>query len=436
MRTNKAKHPNSCGADWAKASVIGRSTVALGLLFSATAPAANHIVTALPNMTFSPKTMTINAGDTVTFTNGGGFHNVASDPGAVTAFRCADGCDGAGGNGSLSSSAWSATVTFPTAGAAAFHCEAHGAAGGVGMSGKITIQPVATPSPRRSDFDGDGKSDILWRNGATGANAIWKSANSATTQAIASVSTVWKAAGVGDFNGDGKADILWRNSSSGANSIWKSGSSTTPQAVASQINPAWIVPGIGDFDGDGKADILWRNGTTGANAIWKSANSATTQAIASVSTVWKAAGVGDFNGDRKSDILWRNSSTGANSIWKSGSSATPQTVTTMPDLAWQVAGIGDFDGDGKADILWRNGTTGANAIWKSANSATTQAVASVSTVWKAAGVGDFNGDGKSDILWRNSSTGVNTIWKSGSSGSGQAVTAMADQAWQVAGMAP
>ena len=107
------------------------------------------------------------------------------------------------------------------------------------------------------------------------------------------------------------------------------------------------------------------------------------------------------------------------------------TVASNP-----VRARSDFDGDGKSDILWRNGTTGANAIWKSANSATTQAINGVATVWKAAGVGDFNGDGKADILWRNTSTGANSIWKSGNSATGQAVTAMADQAWQVGGMAP
>ncbi len=40
---------------------------------------------------------TINVGDTVTFTNSGGTHNVVSDTAGM--FRCANGCDGAGGNG-------------------------------------------------------------------------------------------------------------------------------------------------------------------------------------------------------------------------------------------------------------------------------------------------------------------------------------------------
>ena len=92
-----------------------------------------------PNgLTFAPAVLNIAAGDTVTFTNGGGFHNATSDAGAVTAFRCANGCDGDGGNGAPSSTAWSATVTFPTPGTIGYHCEIHGAAG-QGMFGTINV---------------------------------------------------------------------------------------------------------------------------------------------------------------------------------------------------------------------------------------------------------------------------------------------------------
>ena len=109
-------------------------------LASASALAANHAVNVGdPNgLSFSPAVLNITAGDTVTFTNGGGFHNAESDPGAVTAFRCANGCDGDGGNGGASSAAWSATVTFPTPGTIGFHCEIHGAPG-QGMAGTINV---------------------------------------------------------------------------------------------------------------------------------------------------------------------------------------------------------------------------------------------------------------------------------------------------------
>jgi plastocyanin len=111
-------------------------------LFAASAHAGNFTIIARPNLTFDPPTLQINVGDTVTFMNDPtmpGFHDVSSDTDSVTAFRCANGCDGDGGNGDPSGAMWTATVTFPTAGTAPFHCEIHGGNGGVGMSGVIAV---------------------------------------------------------------------------------------------------------------------------------------------------------------------------------------------------------------------------------------------------------------------------------------------------------
>ncbi|MEO5622498.1 MAG: plastocyanin/azurin family copper-binding protein [Dokdonella sp.] len=91
-----------------------------------------------PVLAFSPRNLTITAGDTVMFTNAGGSHNVAADDGS---FRCAQGCDGHGGSGNISPAAWSSTVAFNQAGTFPFHCEAHGS---MGMTGSITVQ-AATP---------------------------------------------------------------------------------------------------------------------------------------------------------------------------------------------------------------------------------------------------------------------------------------------------
>src|SRR5512142_354402 len=71
-------------------------------------------------LAYAPAQLTINAGDSVTFTNRGGLHNVVADDGS---FRCAQGCDASGGNGDPSAAAWSATVTFPNPGTVGYHCE-------------------------------------------------------------------------------------------------------------------------------------------------------------------------------------------------------------------------------------------------------------------------------------------------------------------------
>lgn len=123
-------------------------TISIGIvvtlgLFSAGVYATDHAVTvgAGGGLVFSPSTLSIAAGDTVTFTYAGGTapHNVRSDPGAVTQFRCANGCDGAGGNGTPSASGWTATIAFPTPGTIPFFCEIHGGPGGAGMSGSISV---------------------------------------------------------------------------------------------------------------------------------------------------------------------------------------------------------------------------------------------------------------------------------------------------------
>jgi serine protease len=280
----------------------------------------------------------------------------------------------------------------------------------------------------------DANSDILWRNGSTGANTIWKSANSATIQSMMRLTDLaWKIVGVGDFNGDGKDDVLWRNSSTGANTIWKSANATTTQAMTGVSNLTWKIVGVGDFDSDGKDDVLWRNSSTGANAIWRSANSATPQLMTGVTNLaWKIVGVGDFDGDGKDDVLWRNSSTGANAIWRSANAATPQSMAGVTNLAWKIVGVGDFDGDSHDDVLWRQGTTGTDAIWRSANSATAQSMIGVTNLdWHIVGTGDYNGDGRADVLWRNFSTGANTIWKSANGSALQPVAAVTDLAWVV-----
>jgi len=114
-------------------SLLAGSALAL---FAISAHGGNFTITATAQRTFDPPTLTIAVGDTVTFVNGGGFHNVASDPDSVQAFRCANGCDETGGNGDPDSNNWSAEVTFTAAGTAGFHCEVHE---GQGMVGTITI---------------------------------------------------------------------------------------------------------------------------------------------------------------------------------------------------------------------------------------------------------------------------------------------------------
>ena len=85
------------------------------------------------------------------------------------------------------------------------------------------LNPNPNPQAQHvtSDFNGDCKSDIVWRNAATGQNYLYFMNGTTILGAEGYIRTVadqnWQVAGVGDFDGDGKADILWRNSATGQN---------------------------------------------------------------------------------------------------------------------------------------------------------------------------------------------------------------------------
>ncbi len=120
--------------------MIGRALLVLGLgaafaLSTAPSLAADQTVQATSSNTFSPRTVTINVNDTVTWNNGGGIHNVKFDDGSFEE------------PSEPSFSSWSVKRTFASAGEFRYFCEEHGAAGGSGMSGTVVVQGAEQPPP-------------------------------------------------------------------------------------------------------------------------------------------------------------------------------------------------------------------------------------------------------------------------------------------------
>ena len=76
---------------------------------------------------------------------------------------------------------------------------------------------------------------------------------------------VWTIQNVGDFDGDGRSDILWR-ARDGQLAIWFRGDAAAAaypsyRNVPGPVDLAWRIQGVRDFDADGRADILWRSDT-------------------------------------------------------------------------------------------------------------------------------------------------------------------------------
>ncbi|MCL4836407.1 MAG: hypothetical protein KJ058_00390 [Thermoanaerobaculia bacterium] len=118
---------------------------ALALGCPVAASADTWDVTVGPGNLFAPANLTIQAGDVVRWTNTGAIHNVVADDGSFT-------------SGEPSGGAWVFSHTFPSAGSFPYHCSLHGAPGGVGMAGVVTVQGGGGGSPGSLRFSSAGYS--------------------------------------------------------------------------------------------------------------------------------------------------------------------------------------------------------------------------------------------------------------------------------------
>jgi YD repeat-containing protein len=271
----------------------------------------------------------------------------------------------------------------------------------------------------------------------------------------------------GDFNGDGKTDLLYVAKSSGANSGIALSNNAGPYNVAqtwasNYLGIAWhsstYKPIVGDFNGDGKADVFLQRQAQGDHYVLLSNSSGQITAINQTvpfnqgGQIWSADGhrivAGDFNGDTRTDLFLQSvQSTGLNAVFLASASGTfggaQQTWSNVHiGFKWSVQNAvvhaGDFNGDGKADLfvqakpeialidyevpfpvpVYPPGRFGiANAKAANGNGEVFYTPALQiwdrryqDVDWSAANynaiVGDFNGDGRADILLQGRRAGM------------------------------
>jgi len=235
-----------------------------------------------------------------------------------------------------------------------------------------------------------------------------------------------------DFNGDGVSDVLWRDLGTGLANVAYLGDGTldnTAQLSPELASPNWQLEGTGDFDGDGREDdLVWRNYDTGSNLLvfTEAADGAqTTVSLLSLPSEdaaagWLLQGVGDFDGDKlQDDLLWYRPETADVYVWVLDDGDPVDVINVSPDAAidpaWEIGGVTSLDDDGlQDDILWRNTLTQEVAVWITEDGIATDFVL-IDTLanpnWISVGVSDYDGDLNSDdILWFNTTNGNLRAW--------------------------
>jgi hypothetical protein len=194
-----------------------------------------------------------------------------------------------------------------------------------------------------ADFNGDASSDVLLQDGAGNGHILIMKANS--TDAIGTVnsaSTVtgpgagWNITSSGDFNGDGKSDILWSNTTTGQTEVFLMNGGTVATTGAALNNGVNLkAVGTGDFNNDGKSDIAFQNQTVFSVSIWTMNGTVQSGApinIAAPTVInpgdnFILRGAEDVNGDGFSDLLFSDSLNNVKAVELTTGGAVLTTVT-------------------------------------------------------------------------------------------------------------
>ncbi|WP_303849665.1 S8 family serine peptidase [Seleniivibrio woodruffii] len=270
----------------------------------------------------------------------------------------------------------------------------------------VTASAALWDVPGASDSNGDGKPDLLIRHKTNGTTGLWTMDGQIRTASGYIVaydgkksvmsSTTWAVAGFSDMNGDGKSDIIFRNKSDGSfyimmldkNVIVKTG--YAKNASGTTLKPTystWAVAAVADVNGDKKSDIILRNASDGSFYIYlmngstvtgygyvKNASAAT---VYMKPSVWLTSGAGDTDGDGRADIILRNKSDGSlcvitmNSLTAVSQGYVRYASTgkiVLPSYStWNLSDLIDVNGDGKTDMVFRNKSNGNLYVYTLSN---------------------------------------------------------------------
>jgi hypothetical protein len=285
-----------------------------------------------------------------------------------------------------------------------------------GMIVNANSGKAANASPAKGDVNADTRGDLYWRDTAGGLSWWTMQANAITGTNYFNVAPEWSVRVVADLDGDGKSDLVWRNSVNGGTYFWKlDGLAPVAFTDLGILNPAqWTLAGSGDLNGNGKSDLVWR-GSDGTVYVWlmNGGTIASQGSVGNPGTAWAIVAVADFDGDGRADIAFRHATTGQVYVWfMNGLVVLSQAaVSALDPTVWMLAGAADFNGDGRTDLIWRS-IYGDTVVWllRGATIVGAGPLGDPGAGWTIKALVDLDGDGNADLVWRHTD-GTTYWWK-------------------------
>ncbi len=262
----------------------------------------------------------------------------------------------------------------------------------------VGTQPVAVAI---GNFNGDRKPDLAVANQNSSSLSILLNNGDGTFSPAVSVSTGNATSPVSvvasDFDGDGKIDLLVGMNGGSAYLLLGNGDGTFHPSSNTTYLCCNAPVAVGDFNGDRKPDL-----SVGGN-VYAGNGDGTFQSGNSLGYFGTAVAVGDLNRDGKADVIETDDSSGIYVVLGNGD-ATFQALTHYNGGSQPIGiAIADVNGDGKLDAIAANSGSGNATIWFGAGDGTFPSSANYSAGTTPRGVvaGDFNGDGRTDLAISN-----------------------------------
>ena len=177
-----------------------------------------------------------------------------------------------------------------------------------------------------------GKNSIVWHAAELGAVGVWTDGTDNWVSISGGFDKNWTMLGTGDFNGDGKDEILFRNGTNFYTTDINSNFSSL-----GGFGDGWDVRAIGDFSGDGKDDLVLFHKDTGSVVKLENGQTSSYASLGQLdANDWFIVGAGDYNGDGKDDLLVRQYSSGMLGYYANGDFSKWNEMGRGVDMNWAV----------------------------------------------------------------------------------------------------